>query len=52
MSYDGSLSYYEYYERKDCKEKPVAREVVEFPDIIVTESELPEPEIPLIEEGA
>lgn len=43
-------SYFEYQERRT--QHAVAFDVIEFPDIIVTESELPEPEIPLIEEGA
>lgn len=43
-------SYFEYQER--LTQGAVAFDLIDFPDIVVTESELPEPEIPLIEEGA
>ena len=43
-------SYFEYQERRT--QRAIAFDVIEWPDIVVTESELPEPEIPLIEDEA
>ena len=43
-------SYFEYQERRTQRSN--AHELIEWPDIVVTESELPEPEIPLIEDEA
>lgn len=43
-------SYFEYQERRT--QGAVAFDLIDWPPIVVTESELPEPEIPLIEDEA
>lgn len=42
------MNWFEYQERRT--QKSIAHDLIEFPDIVVTESEMPEPEIPLIED--
>ena len=44
------MTYHEYNEMRTQKSVPY--EVIDFPDIVVTESELPEPDFPLTEGDA
>lgn len=43
------MNYFEFNEHRT--QRGVAFDVIDWPPIVVTESELPEPEIPLIEDG-